>query len=71
MRICFFAKVDSPEVLERVNFYAQDIRILRELGYEVVVATRLKDIPFGCDLYYIWWWSWALLRVSSITNGLR
>lgn len=59
MKICFFARVENLEVINRVQFYATDIKILRELGHEVIVATRFNEIPWGCDLYYIWWWSWA------------
>lgn len=61
MRICFFAKVPSEDILVTVNFYAQDIRALKDLGHEVVTATRFRDIPPDCDLYFVWWWSWAFL----------
>jgi glycosyltransferase involved in cell wall biosynthesis len=33
-----------------------DIQILRDLGYEVVPITRVRDIPRDVDLYYTWWW---------------
>lgn len=60
MRIGFFARVESAGVLERVEFYRQDIEILRSLGHEVVTATRWRDVPRDADLYYVWWWTWAL-----------
>jgi glycosyltransferase involved in cell wall biosynthesis len=59
VRICFFAHVDSPEVLERIEFYRQDIEILRSLGHEVIIARRLHEIPWDVDLYFVWWWTWA------------
>ncbi|MBX3147085.1 MAG: glycosyltransferase family 4 protein [Gemmatimonadales bacterium] len=61
MRICFFAKVPSADILDTVNFYAQDIRVLKDLGHDVVTATRFREIPTDCDLYFVWWWSWAFL----------
>jgi glycosyltransferase involved in cell wall biosynthesis len=62
-RICFFARVQTPEIVERVEFYAQDIRALRELGYDVRVATRLGQLR-SADLYYVWWWTWALAPLT-------
>lgn len=59
MRICFFARVESPRVLETVEFYRQDIEILRSLGHEVFPATRAREIRWDADLYYVWWWTWA------------
>lgn len=60
MQIGFFARVESAGVLERVEFYRQDIEILRSLGHDVRTATRWRDVPRGADLYYVWWWTWAL-----------
>ena len=37
--VCFFARVKNRDVLERVEFYAQDIAILKDLGYQVRIAT--------------------------------
>lgn len=45
-------------MLERTEFYAVDIRILRELGYEVQVVTDPLRIPLA-DFYFVWWWTWA------------
>jgi glycosyltransferase involved in cell wall biosynthesis len=59
-RICFFARVASPAVLERNGFYAQDLRALRELGHEVVIASRISQLR-PADLYYVWWWTWAFV----------
>jgi glycosyltransferase involved in cell wall biosynthesis len=64
-------------VLARVEFYAQDIRILRELGYDVRIATRLRDLR-PADVYFVWWWTWAfapvavarLLRRPAVVTGV-
>ena len=59
MRICFFTRVESPRVLETVEFYRQDIELLRSLGHEVFPAVRGRQIRTDVDLYYVWWWTWA------------
>lgn len=69
MRICFFAHV-SPRALKTVEFYRQDIEILRSLGHEVETATRWGEIPRDADLYYVWWWTWAL-PVLAIARARR
>lgn len=61
MKICFFCRIDDPAALKRVGFYADDIRILNELGHEVVIATKFSEIPKDSDLIYAWWWTWAFL----------
>ncbi len=61
-RVCFFAKVPDPAMLSRVEFYAQDLRILRELGYEVHIASSLQALR-SADLYFVWWWTWAFFPV--------
>jgi glycosyltransferase involved in cell wall biosynthesis len=61
MRVCFFTKISSRELLERVEFYKQDIDILRQLGHEVVIATKWPEIIWDADLYFVWWWQWAFL----------
>lgn len=60
-RACFFARVKDRTLLDHVGFYAQDIAALRESGYEVTVATRPWEIPWNSDLYFAWWWTYALL----------
>src|SRR3712207_4854025 len=75
-KVCFFAKVKDRDMLRRVEFYAQDIRILEDLGFEVSLATKLREIR-PADFYFIWWWTWAfvplavaaLLRRPSLITG--
>ena len=61
--VCFFCKTEDPSILERVDFYAQDLRILKSLGYDVRVATRPGELV-AADLYFAWWWTWAFLPVA-------
>src|SRR5262249_47312849 len=62
-RACFFARVSDAKVLERVEFYAQDLRILRELGFDVHIATSAFELR-PADLFFVWWWTWAFLPVA-------
>lgn len=63
MRICFFANMSGHanwrEMFDKVEFYRVDIRLLRELGHEVVLAGRPQDLDWHADLYYCWWWGHA------------
>lgn len=54
-RVCFFAGVGSTAALLERQWYQSDIRILRELGFDVVIAVSPRQIPLGCDLYFSWW----------------
>ena len=62
-------KTREDAVLERTEFYAQDLRILHELGFEVKVATSLRDLMIA-DLYFCWWWTWAFGPVA-LARALR
>ncbi|MEI6813818.1 MAG: glycosyltransferase family 4 protein [bacterium] len=58
-RAVFFAKVEDVSILERNEFYAVDLRILRESGWEVTVTIDPFRIP-AADVYFVWWWTWAV-----------
>jgi glycosyltransferase involved in cell wall biosynthesis len=60
LRVCFFSHTTQRQ-LQREQYSANDIRILRELGYEVTVATRFGEVPFGCDAYFSWWAGGSIL----------
>lgn len=63
-KVLFFAKVASKKVLTDVSFYEQDIRALRDMGFEVQVSNRLRDIFLShYDLVYVWWWTYSLLPI--------
>lgn len=74
--VCFFAPVDDRAILTRSGFYAQDIEILQDLGFNVRIATTFQELT-KADLYFVWWWTWAfkpilrakLARVPVITTG--
>ncbi len=77
MRLSFFARVADRSTLDRVQFYAQDIAILRRLGHRVDVAIRAHELR-PADLYFVWWWTWAfqpmglaaLLRRPVVITGV-
>ena len=76
MRIAFFCKVDR-KALDIIEFYKQDIEILRELGHELIIATKYREIDWSADMIFVWWWTYAfypvfkakLLRKKIIITG--
>lgn len=60
LRACFFSTAPLEQI-SREQYSLSDIRILRELGFDVVVANRLSGIPWRCDLYFSWWASGSIL----------
>ncbi len=61
MKVCFFVRLFDPNLLRKMSFYADDIRILEELGHQVFPVTEISKIPFWCDLYFVWWYGWGAL----------
>lgn len=55
MKLCFFARVKDKRLLDLVQWYRNDISILEDSGYDVTIATKFREIPWGCDLYCSWW----------------
>ena len=55
MRLCFYAAVSDPALFEIVEFYRQDIEILRSLGHEVRCASRPQQLRGDWDLAWVWW----------------
>jgi len=60
IKVCFFSH-ESKESLMKEQYSIQDIRILSELGYNVIIANSFSEIPWGCDLYFSWWASGSIL----------
>lgn len=60
---CFFVEGVEREALERVEFYAQDIQILRDAGFEIEFVSKLHNLR-PADLYFVWWWTWALAPIT-------
>lgn len=57
---CFFSHENKAQ-LQKEQYSIQDIRILRDLGYDVIIATSFSEIPWGCDLYFSWWAAGSIL----------
>lgn len=70
VKICFYARTKNRELFDIVDFYSNDIRIFKELGYEVVLSNSYKNIPNDCDLYFIWWWTSGIVPLIK-TKFLR
>jgi len=70
MRACFFSTAPL-EQLNREQYSISDIRILRELGFDVLIANRYADIPSGCDLYFSWWASGSILPMIKAKLSRR
>lgn len=59
-KACFFSH-EKLASLKREQYSIQDINILQELGYSVVIANSFSGIPWNCDLYFSWWASGSFL----------
>lgn len=58
--VCFFSTVPRDK-LQFENYSIQDLSILNELGFKVIIANSFFDIPWNCDLYFSWWASGSIL----------
>lgn len=69
MRACFFSNGEREIIYQR-QYTIVDIEILKQLGYEVIIATKYNEIPWNCDIYYSWWASSSILPliVTLITR---
>lgn len=62
MKVTFFCKVDR-EALKVVEFYNQDIEILKNFGCDLVIATKYKEIDWTSNIIFVWWWTYAFYPV--------
>lgn len=62
MKITFFCRVDK-KALSIIEFYNQDIEILKSLGHELNLATKYSEIDWKSDIIFIWWWTYAFYPV--------
>lgn len=63
-KICFFANhILTKNHYKTSDYYTNDIKIFKELGYEVVICESAKQIPDDVDLYFIWWWSSGIIAL--------
>lgn len=65
MKVNFYATVPDPDHFELVEFYRQDVDALRELGHEVRLCRRPRDLSESADLYWIWWQTSGLSAVLA------
>ena len=63
MRVCFFVRIRDREIVDRNEFYAVDMRILKELGHELTLTTSAWWVP-RAELYFVWWWTWAFFPLA-------
>lgn len=72
--VLFFARVRDRSLLDTLDFYRQDIEALKQLGYDVVVATTVREaLEAKVDAYFCWWFHlsvpvvlWARLRRKPV-----
>lgn len=48
MKVIFYSNVTDKKIFQTSSFYKIDISILRDLGYEVLLSNKIKDLLF-CD----------------------
>lgn len=53
------------EMFDKVEFYRVDIRILKELGHEVIVSGTPATLDWKADLYFCWWWGHSPLPLLA------
>ena len=70
MRICFFCKIQDREKLFLIEFYNQDISILRKIDPNLKIATKYSEIDWNVDVIFVWWWTYAFFPVF-ISKALR
>lgn len=58
--ICFYARLPDESLFNKIDFYSNDIKIFRELGYKVITASNPRQI-IKADLYFVWWFSSGII----------
>jgi len=61
-KIVFYCN-DSLSNIQKMEYYAVDIKALEDLGHEVVICTKYREIPKRFDSIYIYWWTYALYPI--------
>lgn len=70
-KICFYSRTKNPIIFEIVDFYSNDIKIFKELGYDIVLASSYKNIPNDCDLYFVWWWTSGIVPLIKVKTFIK
>lgn len=73
MKVIFFARVQDRRLLDLLEFYREDIEILRDAGYEVEVHHRAwSAMTASGDVLFAWWWHTALpVLLAQRLRGTR
>ena len=53
-KACFFSNEGLQSILKQ-QYSIQDINILKDLGYDVIIASKISEIPWNAELYFSWW----------------
>lgn len=59
----FFVEGVETDALERIEFYAQDIQILKDAGFDIEFVSSVARLR-PADLFFVWWWTWALAPIT-------
>lgn len=60
-RLVFFARVKHLGTLELLEFYAEDIRALESLGFDVICTNSYRTVATsGGTALFAWWWHSSL-----------
>ncbi len=47
-----------------MEWYRQDIQILKDIGFQVTIATTYSEIPWDSDFYFSWWSTGSILPLT-------
>tara|TARA_B100000787_G_C16172247_1_gene287140 strand:- start:478 stop:1491 length:1014 start_codon:yes stop_codon:yes gene_type:complete len=61
-KVVFYCN-DTRSNIENMEYYCLDIKALEDIGHDVIVCTKYREIPMSFDAIYIYWWTYALLPV--------
>lgn len=64
VHIVFFSRVRDKALLDLVQWYKNDIRILKSIGH-VTVCVSPREIPLGGDLYCSWWCTTSIFPLAA------
>jgi len=76
MKVSFYCNIHQS-AFSILEFYKQDIKILKDLASQLTVVNKYRDIDWSSDVIFIWWWTYAffpvymakLLKKKTIITG--
>ena len=68
-KVCFYSN-EGYESVMRQQYSIQDLNVLHDLGFDVVIVSKFSQIPWNCDLYFSWWGGGSIfpLIVAKLRN---